>query len=96
MPEKIQRTITKMNFEVDFIAVKEEQWGNEVIARVVDAGSVGNAESMVPEAVGEAYQLKFNLPVAGYHHTKGECVILDASQPNAWYTHVKVFRKKQS
>jgi hypothetical protein len=94
MPEKIKKTITEINSEVDILAVKDEQWGAEVIARVVDAGSVGIPEAMAPEAVLMAYRLKYNLPEEEYHQTKTECVIPDLSQDNAWYVHIKVFRKK--
>jgi hypothetical protein len=95
MPEKIKKTITEINAEVDIIAVKEEQWGAEVIARVVDTGTIGDFEPMVPEAVGMAYRTKYNMPDEEYNGIKGECVISDQAQPNAWYTHVKVFRKKR-
>lgn len=95
MPEKIKRTITEMNFEVEIIAVKEEPWGAEVIARVIDTGTIGNSESMVPEAVGIAYKNQYDIADDEYHHTKNECVIPDPSQSNTWFTHVKVFRKNR-
>lgn len=95
MPEKVKKTITEINAEVDILATKEEHWGAEVMARVIDLGSIGNAETMAPEAVGLAYKMKSGMSDEEYHRTKNECVIPDPTQENVWYVHVKVFRRKQ-
>lgn len=95
MAEKIKKTITEINAEVDIIAAKEEHWGAEVIARVVDTGSVGNAEAMAPDAAGMAYKTKCGIPDEEYRGVKSEGVIPDSSQENTWYVHIKVLRKKK-
>jgi hypothetical protein len=95
MPQKIHKTITQINTEVELLAVKEYDWGAEVFARVVDTGSVGTLESQIPMSAALAYRQLNDLPEDGAYRDGNECTLPALDEKNVWYTHVKVFHKKK-
>lgn len=94
MPIKVQKTIHEINSEVDILAVKELDWGFEIIARVTDTGSVGSAEGFASQAAALAFSQQNNISEDVLNRTKIECILPAANEENVWYTHIKISRKK--
>lgn len=62
MPENVNITLTQINAEIELLAVKERSGRVEVIAKVVDTGTIGNIEALAGDAIATVYRRNYNLP----------------------------------